>query len=341
MFLLLASTLESSSPVGPWVPDALSGPPVRARSPELSEKPKPIAWDEVLWFDRGGDDERRSFVPAADCLVVPCVISEDGAIRFNRVPERDLRVEFWLVHARSVTRIEYFEKRTREDYLMLERALNLNRNRPVWSLSKRLESGDFDTLYVSGITRQYRLREGDLIVAEVHDAGDPGTRFTAYFRFHRQGFRLKLDFGLVVPINAIRVPKPTPDWESGVLGAAATLQLRRAKDPEEEYSALGNLWLSVHPTLFMGLTVRDFEQPGRIPEDQTQSDVFAGVGLTFFDFFFVGWGSNLLNAPRFSQPFIGVHLRKAVEYVAELDRSSPERWDAYMEREKEREIITP
>ncbi|MEM6531578.1 MAG: hypothetical protein AAF654_03095 [Myxococcota bacterium] len=310
-------------------------------APPAREELPAVDWANVLWFDRGGDDEHRRFRRANECLEIPCVITQDGAIRFNRDPKHELRVEFWLVHRRAVTRIDYFEKRTRGDYVTLERAMNLHRNRPVWSMSKRLESGDFDTLFVAGVARQYRLRNGDLIIAEVYDAEDPSASQTTYFRYHREGFRLKLDFALVVPINAVRVPEPTPNWESGVLGAAATVQLRRDKDPERDYSALGSLWLSVHPTVFFGLTVRDLEAPGRIPEDETASDVFAGLGLTFFDFLFVGWGSNLLREPRFSQPFVGVHLRKLVEYVSELDRTSPGGWDEYMEREKHREVMKP
>ncbi|MEO1173844.1 MAG: hypothetical protein AAFX94_17620, partial [Myxococcota bacterium] len=285
------------------VPDAIVQA-IPEAPPAVSNPAPTLELADSLWFDRGGDDERRNYRRAHECLAVPCVVTQDGALRFNRIPGRELRVEFWLVHARTVTRIDYFEKRTRTDYVMLERAMNLNRNRPVWSMSKRLESGDLDTLYIAGVARQYRIREGDLIIAEVYDAEDPARSQTSYFRFHREGLRLKLDFALVVPINAVRVPQPSPDWESGVLGAAATVQLRRSKDPEVEYSTLGSFVRSVHPTVFFGLTVRDFESPGSVPEDEAQSDVFAGLGLTFFDFLFVGWGSNIIREPRFSQPFV-------------------------------------
>ncbi len=324
------------------VPDAISRGD-RAESPAIRPKDSPseaterVDWGATVWFDRGGEGDQRVFRRATECIVVPCVVTDDGAIRFNRMPERNLRVDFYLVHDRSVTRIDYFEKRTSKDYQTLERALQLRRNRAVWSLARRLEHGDLDTLYVSGVKRQYKLREGDVIVLEAYDEDDRSDVFTAYFRVHRHGLRLKLDFALVVPINAVRLPKPTPDWESGALGAAGTLQLRRNKDPEVDYSVLGNLWMSLHPTLFLGLTRRDFEAP----DGDTQSDLFAGVGLTFFDFLFVGWGTNLFQSPHFSQPFVGVHLRNAVEYFSDVDRRSPERWDDYMEREKEREIVTP
>ncbi|MEM6733551.1 MAG: hypothetical protein AAF658_18470, partial [Myxococcota bacterium] len=302
---------------------------------------EPVDWSGVLWFDRGDNDEMRHYWLATECTNTPCVITQDGALRFNRQPDRELDIEMWLVHARSVTRLDYFEKRSRKDYVMLERALNLHRNRPVWSLSENLETGRFETAYISGVTRQYRLREGDLIVVEVRDRANPSDSETFYFRYHRSGFQLRLDFGLVVPINAIRVPEPSPPWMSGSVGAAGTLQLRKTKDPEGEYSRLESLWLSVHPTVFLGLMVRDLEQPGRVPEDREQADIFGGVGITLFDFLFVGWGGNLINGPRFSQPFVGVHVRNIVQYVAELNRSSPAEWDEYMDREKSRPTTYP
>jgi hypothetical protein len=170
-------------------------------------------------------------------------------------------------------------------------------------------------------------------VLEVADTAEQTNARTYFFRYHKAGWRVRMDVALLVPINAVTWPEPRPPFKVSSLNAAASIALTKNPDPEADYLLIQNALLASSPTLFIGVMSRKLEQPAR-----TQFDAFVGAGLTYFNFLFVAWGANVFQRPHSSNLFVGVHVGKAVRFIQDLDRTSPQKWDDYLEAERRKRI---
>ena len=292
----------------------------------------------LLRYDKGRETQRRIYRNAEQCTDRPCVLTQHGALRFDWGEEVGrYKISLWLLHRGTLTQIDYLEKRSALDYFLVERMFNRRRNRKIWSLLQRIEEGELDTLYVYGINLQYALDQGDPLIVEITHRDVPNRHQRYYFRFHRSGFRLAFDVALLIPINSVRIPSPDPPYVNSNLNAAATFQIARNKDPEAQYSWFQKILLSGHPTLFLGLLNRKLQLDGEQPK--RQSDLFVGAGVTFLDFLFLGWGANVIQQPHTTTPFVGLHIGKAIKFVRQLNRSSPQKWDDYLENERTKSVV--
>jgi len=336
---LTSEAAESGAPSGPAESTAPSDPtgsptsnePAKASDPALATEAN---HEVILRYDSGRDASARVYLDAEPCREKPCVVTELGAVRFD-LPADRYEVSLWLMHRNLLTRIEYLEHRELRDYQALERVFNRRRNKRVFSLTERIANNRLPVLFLYGITLQYEVDQGDTMIIEMSERGQASATRRYYFRYHQAGMHPAFDIALLLPLNFINYPRPGPDFENRSLNAAVTLAFKWNKDPSADYGWLSKLALSVYPSMFLGLMTRRFLVDGL---SRAQADVFAGTGLTFLDFLFAGYGINVFHSPRTGGPFIGFHVGKALNFIRDLQRSSPERWDAFLDEERHKQV---
>jgi hypothetical protein len=222
--------------------------------------------------------------------------------------------------------------------VVIERIYNRARNRQVWSLMDRIGKRIYDRLHLFGMSLQYEIDDGDPLVLEVRELNNPSNNKSYFFRYHRSDLRVLFDIALLVPIDAVQFPKPALEdsgWKNGSLSAALTIGFSWTQDPERDYAFYQKVFMAGYPAVFLGPVQRVLKVEG--DDDKARTDLYIGAGFTYFHCLFFGWGFNVIHVPRVSSPFVGINIGKAIEFIAEINDSSPEAWDSYIENERKRE----
>ena len=299
-------------------------------------------WEVLVEYDKGQTSGPRSYKSAEYCSYAPkpCIITEDSVIKFN-IPEADTGrydIELKLLHRGSVVNVDFMEKNSFHDYVIIERIYNRARNRHVWSLMDRIEKRIYNRLHLFGLSLQYEIDDGDPLILQVRELNNPSNEKSYFFRYHKSDLRVLFDIALLVPIDAAQFPKPALEnsgWKNGSLSAALTVGFSWTQDPETSYPFYQKVFMAGYPAFFLGPVQRVLKVEGY--ENMVRTDLYLGAGFTYFHCLFFGWGFNVIHVPRVSTPFVGINIGKAIEFIAEINDSSPEAWDSYIERERDRE----
>ena len=258
-----------------------------------SNEPSEVNWETVIQYDKGLTEGPRQYKSAYFCTYspMPCVITQDGVLRFN-IPESlhgKLQLDMYVFHDGRVNKIDYLQKNSFQDFVIVERILNRQRNKNVWSLSDRIEQRIFDRLYLYGIKLQYKLSEGDPIVLEMYEHDKPETRKTYFFRYHQSGYRYPFDIALIVPINRaqIRFNPNEPKSNQGMFKPALTVGLTANRDPDTHYSLMDKVRMAGYPALFLSWVPRADQAAQELAAAQglkanETGAIFVGAGVTYF-----------------------------------------------------------
>ncbi len=311
-----------------------------------SNEPSEVNWETVIQYDKGLTEGPRQYKSAYFCTYspMPCVITQDGVLRFN-IPESlhgKLQLDMYVFHDGRVNKIDYLQKNSFQDFVIVERILNRQRNKNVWSLSDRIEQRIFDRLYLYGIKLQYKLSEGDPIVLEMYEHDKPETRKTYFFRYHQSGYRYPFDIALIVPINRaqIRFNPNEPKSNQGMFKPALTVGLTANRDPDTHYSLMDKVRMAGYPALFLSWVPRADQAAQELAAAQglkanETGAIFVGAGVTYFGSLSLGiaytFGEDALR------PFVSLNIGKLVNFVWNISRSSPALWDSYIEKERKRD----
>lgn len=290
----------------------------------------------LVEFDRGEKKGERLFRSADDCHTKPCGITQHGALRFHASVPRQYRVEMGYIHGGVYRPIDLFQQSTSLEQKLGERLLNRHPNRKIVNLSRMVERGDLNTVYVYGLRLQYEMAQGDPIVVRLIRYDRPDEINEYYFRYHHAGVRADFDLAFLYPINYFH-PNPNDTIQSANAGIAFSLSAGTNMDPDRRYSWFSKIMRSVRLNLFTGVINR--RVLGDIAGDrviQDDADGFGGVGLTFFDFLIAGYGINVFHTPRSAFPFVGLEFRHAFDFIRSLKSDTHTKWEQYLEAEQGR-----
>ena len=305
-----------------------------------------VNWEKLLEYDKGLTDGPRQFKSALYCTYspMPCVITQDGVLKFN-LPEEDrsrLQLDMFVFHDGRVNKVDYLEKNSFHDYVIVERILNRQRNKHVWSLSDRVEQGIFDRLYIYGIKLQYKLDEGDPFVVEMYEHDKPEARKTYFFRYHQSGFRFPFDIALIVPFNSVRIPLRRQSaseevYDQGMFKPAITMGFTSNRDPDSVYTFWDKVIMAGYPSVFASWVPRSRQTEDNETEYELKdpSAVFMGAGITYFGCLSLGLGYTFGDGV--ARPFLSLNIGKLIKFIWNINRSSPALWDSYIEKERKRD----
>lgn len=286
-------------------------------------------------FDRGRGSGLREFQSADRCMTTPCVVTHDGAIRFRFDPGEPVEIDAAFLHEGNVSPILLFEKREREDYAVFERIFHPHRNKRTWDIRSRIERHELETLYLFGLTQQYRIDDGDPIVIEVRSLREPSQTRQYFFRYYATGTQLGCDVAIVFPLNVY--PPPEEDTTIRYLGPAfaLTVSVGWNMDPERRYTPLVKLAHALHPVVIAGVLSRDVLRDSA-SDDVWQMDLLLGGGLQFLDFLVLGYGASVIHEPRVGAALLGLNLAALGRVLDRLNDTRSADWDAYLNAEKRR-----
>lgn len=287
---------------------------------------------EGVDYMRGSQQEEAGFHSAKGCFKMPCVISQKGKIRFDDELLNSHSVELGVVHDGIFSSIAIHQTASGANDRISERLFNKRNNRKVLNLESSLRDGKFNTVHIYGVLLQYTLDEGDLIVVTVKKKNDLTQQDQYYFRFHRDGVQLDVDFAVVHPIGVF--------WpgNSNLKGADLTGGLSLSwgwnMDPDRKYGTLNKMMHAFKLNFTTGLLNRSVVKT--VNNDQTvqgQIDGYAGGGLTFMDFITAGIGINFLRSPHAAFPYVGAELGKMFDLIQSLRKSRNRQWEEYVKEE--------
>lgn len=303
----------------------------------VSAPPSPL-----LEYDRGTPKGARAFQSVKRCLETPCVVTQHGALRFHPDIAARYRVEVWYIHDGSVYPIGLFQQSTTFEQKLGERLLNRTPNRKIVNLTRLIETGTANTVYMYGVLLQYDVDEADPILVRLTSLADARDVQEYYFRFHKTGPRADLDLAFIFPINHFS-PNPGDMIRSASRGMAFSFSVGSHMDPEKKYPLISKLARAVRMNLMLGVVDRQLASD--IAGDRVISnsvDAFGGVGLTFFDFFLAGYGYNLVRPPRSGFPFVGLEVRHVFQFIKSLKKDTHSKWEEYLREESARAgTLTP
>lgn len=296
-----------------------------------------LVWSATPEYDRGEKGGVRLFKTVIACRERPCIITQWGAIRFQKGFGRTHRIELGALHRGQFSSIAFFQESSSLEQKLSERVFNKKPNRKVVNLERLIETDKTDTLYMYGVLLQHDLDEGDLLVLRLTHWNNPKRTEEYFFRFHQQGARWDIDIAFIQPIN-IFTPNPGDVIQAAYSTAAVSFSVGGTMDPERKYSIPGRLVRAIRFNLFTGFLLR--RDIGTVAGDRITKDHFdgfGGVGATFFDFFAVGYGVNFIRSPHTTFPFVGLELRHFLEFLRSLKKDTHTRWEKYLHQEQERE----
>lgn len=290
----------------------------------------------LLEYDRGTPKGARAFQSVERCTETPCVVTQHGALRFHPDVASQYRVEVWYIHDGSVHPIGLFQQSTTFEQKLGERLLNRTPNRKIVNLTRMIETGSANTVYIYGVLLQYDVDEADPILVRLTSLADSRDVQEYYFRFHKTGPRADLDLAFIFPINHFS-PNPGDTIRSANRGMAFSFSVGSHMDPDKKYPLISKLARAVRMNLMLGVVDRQLASD--IAGDRVISnsvDAFAGVGLTFFDFFLAGYGYNLVRPPRSGFPFVGLEVRHVFQFIKSLKKDTHSKWEEYLRDESVR-----
>lgn len=292
----------------------------------------------LVEYDRGEKQGERVFASAARCVVKPCVVTQHGAVRFDPTVAKHFRVEALYIHDGSARPISLFQQSTTLEQKLGERLLNRTPNRKIVNLTRLVESGAANTIYMYGILLQYDVDEGDPMLIRLTNLQDARAVQEYYFRFHKTGPRPDLDLAFIFPVSHFK-PNPGDAIRSASRGMAFSFSVGSHMDPERKYHLLSKLTRAIRLNLVFGVVDRQIASD--IAGDAVISnsvDGFGGLGVTFFDFLLTGYGYNLFRAPRGGFPFMGLEIRHVFQFIKALKKDTHSKWEEYLEAETHRAL---
>lgn len=283
-------------------------------------------------YMRGNKTEEVSFHTAGGCFKLPCVITQKGKIRFEKELLGTHAVELGVVHAGVYSSIAIHQTATGANDRIAERLFNKRNNSQVLNLESALQEGKFDTVHIYGVLLQYSLDEGDLIVATLKGNGDVKDRHQYYFRFHRDGVQMDVDFAVVHPIGVFWPKNET--LKGADLTGGLSLSWGWNMDPDKKHGIFKKMAHAFKLNFTTGLLNRSILKT--VNGDQTvqgQIDGYAGGGLTFMDFITAGIGINFVRSPHAAFPYVGAELGKMFDLIQSLRKSRNSQWEEYVKEE--------
>ena len=284
-------------------------------------------------YDRGEKKRERQFVSAENCTHNPCTITQWGAIRLSHRIARTHLVQMGALHRGMFTSIALFQESTTFEQQFSERIFNRKPNRKIVNLERLIETGGADTIYIYGLLLQYELDEADIIELKLTSLKNPTKVEEYFFRYHHDGAKFDVDIAFVQPLNLF-APNPGGVIQAAYSTVALSFSVARAMDPDKQYRLAGKMIRAVRFNVISGLLLRKdvFSFNGdNITKDYF--DGFGGVGLTFFDFFAVGYGGNFVRSPHTTFPFVGLEIRHLMEFLRTLKTDTHTRWQRYLKEE--------
>jgi len=286
-----------------------------------------------LEFDRGKDSRDRNWKSAENCMSKPCTLTEHGAIRVSKEVSKKYKIEIGNLHRGSYRQISLFEESTSLEQKFTERIFNKRPNRKIVNLSRLIETGNTQTIFMYGILLQYEFDEGDLIALRLIPRKSAEDVIEFYFRYHQDALKFDVDIAFVQPINYF-TPNPRNEIQAALSTAALSFSVARAIDPDDENNFLAKTLWAIRFNLFLGLLARTEVanyQGDKITKDYF--DGFVGAGFSFFGFLAGGYGVNLARSPRAFFPFVGIEFVHLTEFLRSLKQDTHTRWQNYLKEE--------
>jgi len=292
-------------------------------------------------YDRGEKNKIRNFVSAENCLGIPCIITQWGAIKLPEGIEKTYRVQLGSLHRGSFHPITFFQESTTFEQKLSERIFNRKPNRKVIDLESLVENEKSPIIYMYGVLLQHELDESDPLVLTLLPLKGSSRIKEFYFRYHHEGAKFDVDIAFVQPLNVFH-PNPGDVIQAAHSTVALSFSVARSMDPEKQYSLFGKITRAVRFNLIAGLLLRKDVAPLSVGDNITKEsfDTFAGGGLTFFDFLAVGYGANLIRSPHTSFPFVGIEIRHLLEFLRSFKADTHTRWQKYLKEETERSSVS-
>lgn len=287
-------------------------------------------------YDRGEKNALRQYQSAEKCKDTPCVITQWGAIKLPSEIAHQYRVELGALHRGFYETITFFQQSTTFEQKLSERIFVKKPNRKIVNVPRLVERGKTDILFMYGILLHYELDEADPLILRLTSLKNPHEVYEFFFRYHHDQAKWDIDVAFVQPINLF-YPNKEDTIQAAYSTASISLSIARAMDPERKYNLFSKMTRAVRINLFMGLLLRkDIAtfQGDRITKDYF--DGFGGLGLTFFNFFALGYGVNMVQSPHAGFPFIGLEFRHLMEFLRTLKTDTHTQWRRFMKEEQRR-----
>lgn len=288
---------------------------------------------EEVTFDRGKKGDPRNFQSADSCQSSPCILSQRGAIRFDKKITGTHNIELGYIHEEVYSPFTYFQAASTLDEKVTQRLFNKSQNREVFNLERALRLGEEDTVHVYGMLLHYNVDEGDLFVVTLTDDKNPKKKSHTYFRYHKDGPIWDVDVGILAPINYFR-PNPNRVIRGARIALGLSTTLGWYMDPERRYSFGGKLLHSFKLNMVGGLMSR--RELVSLSGDQIVDDNFDGFvggGFTFLDLIIAGVGVNLVRSPHAIFPYAGLEVKHFYQFIKSLKKSTKKRWNHYLTEE--------
>lgn len=312
----------------------LCTPPLAAKSKKAAEpSPPPIP---IVHYDAGSKKGARHFQDSADCVEMPCIITQHGAWQFSPEVVGHYMVRLGYVHDKVFRPIALFQESTTLEQKITERLLNRYPNRKAVNLMHMVESGKISTIYVYGLLLQNDIAEGDLITINFTNYADPTQTKDYFYRFHRTGAVPDFDITLLYPLSYYH-PNPGEQVQGTFGGAAFSFSVGTHMDPRKKYNWVMKGFRAVRTNLFLGIITR--KELHTISTDtvtKDNADGFVGFGITLFEFLNAGYGVNMIRSPHTFFPFVGIEVKHVYEFFKSLKPDSHSRWVKYMKEEQHR-----
>lgn len=292
-------------------------------------------------FDRGSKSRVRQFENADRCAETPCVITQWGAIRVPKEWAGKNRVELGMLHRGHYESLALFQQSTNFEQKVSERVFNKKPNRKIVDVTRLIETGQTDTLFMFGIILHYELDQADLLALKITSLNNPNDVREYYFRYHHDELKWDIDIAFIQPLNFF-IPNPGNRIQAAYSTAAFSFSVAINPDPEKHYSLFSKTMRAFRINFFTGLLLRKevaTYRGDRITKDYF--DGFAGIGLTFFDFLAVGYGGNLVRSPHTFFPFVGLELRHLMEFLRSFKADTHSQWEKYLKEETEKTAYPP
>ena len=168
----------------------------------LRKRTLEVNWETVIQCRQGADRGAKAMANRFTCTYCPCPASSRktacSGLTFQNLAWQTT-TDMYVFHDGRVNKIDYLQKNSFQDFVIVERILNRQRNKNVWSLSDRIEQRIFDRLYLYDQT-PVQLSEG---IPSSWRCTNTTTRNAkdVVFRYHQSGYRYPFDIALTVPIN--------------------------------------------------------------------------------------------------------------------------------------------
>jgi hypothetical protein len=296
----------------------------------------PIHGAPEVVYDRGYIDEERKFLPATNCVKVPCIIGPNGVIKFPWGISDGFDLRFGYFHDGVFRPLGIIESVAEDEDTMARRLLNQHKNFHVLNLERALENGKHDAIYLYGIGLRYPILDGDLFVVTIESSKDRSLDAQYYFRFSRKGAVKDIDISVVIPMPTF-TPNPNGIIRGAQTSVAVSYTVGWHLDPERSYNSFETFARAWKFNAVAGILSRNEltrEGPGDTAIEQ-KADGFIGVGVTFIDFLSVGYGINLVRVPRSGFPYVGIQVKHFYDVMHSFI-SKNRRWKDFLADERKR-----